>query len=91
MQLEVFRPLDRWWAWLQPGQLRRLHQKLCSIDEQVAFVGGINVIDDRFDQHHGWSDAPRLDFAVRLQGPVAVDVQRVTVRRTIDDSVGIMD
>jgi phosphatidylserine/phosphatidylglycerophosphate/cardiolipin synthase-like enzyme len=28
VQLVVFRPLDRWYAWLQPGQLRRLHQKL---------------------------------------------------------------
>ncbi|WP_233151852.1 phosphatidylserine/phosphatidylglycerophosphate/cardiolipin synthase family protein, partial [Pelomonas sp. KK5] len=27
--LAVFRPLDRWWRFLQPGQLRRLHQKLC--------------------------------------------------------------
>ena len=46
VRLEVFRPLDRWWSWLQPGQLRRMHQKLCAVDGQVAFVGGINVIDD---------------------------------------------
>ncbi len=26
--LAVFRPIDRWYSWLQPGQLRRLHQKL---------------------------------------------------------------
>jgi cardiolipin synthase len=64
VQLEVFRPLDRWYAWLQPGQLRRLHQKLCVCDEAVAFVGGINVIDDRHDMHHGWQDTPRLDYAV---------------------------
>jgi len=73
---EVFRPLDRWWAWLQPGQLRRLHQKLCVVDEQIAFIGGINIIDDRHDLHHGWSDAPRLDFAVALQGPLTQDVHR---------------
>jgi cardiolipin synthase len=54
VQLEVFRPLDRWYAWLQPGQLRRLHQKLCVCDKTVAFVGGINVIDDRHDMNHGW-------------------------------------
>ena len=71
VQLEVFRPLDRWYSWLQPGQLRRLHQKLCVCDERVAFVGGINLIDDRHDQNHGWADAPRLDFAVQLQGPLA--------------------
>jgi cardiolipin synthase len=71
VQLEVFRPLDRWYAWLQPGQLRRLHQKLCVCDESVAFVGGINVIDDRLDMHHGWQDTPRLDYAVQIQGPLA--------------------
>ncbi|MEO7245739.1 MAG: cardiolipin synthase ClsB [Rubrivivax sp.] len=75
VQLEVFRPIDRWWRWLQPGQLRRLHQKLCVVDARIAFVGGINLIDDRLDQMHGWSDAPRLDYAVELQGPVAVSVR----------------
>ncbi|MDO9073363.1 MAG: cardiolipin synthase ClsB [Rubrivivax sp.] len=74
VQLEVFRPLDRWYAWLQPGQLRRLHQKLCVCDEQVAFVGGINLIDDRHDINHGWTDAPRLDYAVQVQGPLAEQV-----------------
>ncbi len=75
VRLEVFRPLDRWYAWLQPGQLRRLHQKLCVCDGEVAFVGGINLIDDRHDLHHGWADAPRLDFAVALHGPLAAAVQ----------------
>lgn len=72
--LEVFRPLDRWYSWLQPGQLRRLHQKLCVCDETVAFVGGINLIDDRHDMNHGWFDAPRLDFAVQLRGPLVASV-----------------
>ena len=71
VQLEVFRPLERWWAWLQPGQLRRLHQKLCVCDHSVAFVGGINLIDDRHDMNHGWVDTPRLDFAVQIEGPLA--------------------
>jgi cardiolipin synthase len=74
VKLEVFRPLDRWYAWLQPGQLRRLHQKLCVCDATVAFVGGINLIDDRNDLNHGWSDAPRLDFAVRVEGALADSV-----------------
>ena len=77
VRLEVFRPLDRWWAWLQPGQLRRMHQKLCVVDGQVAFVGGVNVIDDRFDLHHGWSERPRLDFAVQVVGPIVAEVEQV--------------
>jgi cardiolipin synthase len=85
VQLEVFRALDRWWAWLQPGQLRRLHQKLCVCDAPgdagglTAFVGGINLIDDRHDLNHGWTEQPRLDFAVQLQGPLGAQA-RATVR-----------
>jgi len=76
VQLAVFRPIDRWWSYFQPGQARRLHQKLCVVDGAVAFVGGINLIADRNDLHHGWSDAPRLDFAVRLLGSAVAEVEQ---------------
>lgn len=73
--LAVFRPLSRWWHWLRPGQLRRLHQKLCVVDGEVGFVGGINLLDDRWDLNHGALPAPRLDFAVRLEGPAVAEVE----------------
>jgi cardiolipin synthase len=79
VELMVFRPLTRWWNWLQPGQMRRLHQKICVVDSRLAFVGGINLIDDRNDLSHGRDDAPRLDFAVSLTGPVVVPIEQ-TVR-----------
>lgn len=79
VQLTVYRPIDRWWNWLQPGQLRRLHLKLCVIDAEVGFVGGINLIDDRFDINHGQTEQPRLDFAVRLSGPVVAPVHQATL------------
>jgi len=75
----VFRPMDRWWHWFQPGQLRRLHQKLCVVDGEQAFVGGINIIDDRFDMHHGESELPRLDYAVQVRGGL-VDLIAQSVR-----------
>lgn len=74
--LAVFRPMDRWYAWLQPGQLRRLHQKMCVIDESVAFIGGVNIIDDRFDLRHGSTKLPRLDFAIEVRGPMAAAVEQ---------------
>ena len=74
--LAVFRPLDRWTHWLQPGQLRRLHMKLCVVDGDVGFVGGINLIDDRNDLHHGRSELPRLDYAVRAIGPVVAQMEQ---------------
>jgi cardiolipin synthase len=51
------------------------------IDGQVAFCGGINLIDDWYDPHQAGPLAhPRLDFAVRLQGPLATEV-RLTMRQ----------
>jgi cardiolipin synthase A/B len=76
VQWVTFRPLHRWYAYLIPGQMRRLHQKLCSIDGRVAYVGGINVIDDRLDVQHGVTERPRLDYAVEVKGPVAVSVEQ---------------
>jgi cardiolipin synthase len=76
--ITVFRPIDKWWSWFQPGQLRRLHQKLFVVDGEVAFVGGINLLDDRHDQVHGWSEEPRLDYAVELRGPVVAPVEQAT-------------
>src|SRR5439155_7882434 len=74
--LSVFRPVGSWWSWLQPGQLRRLHHKLCVVDGDIGFVGGINIIDDRNDLRHGFGDAPRLDFAVALRGPAVVPIEQ---------------
>ena len=45
-------------------RLRRLHRKLAVIDGRVAFVGGINVIDDVSHP------SPRFDYAVRVVGPL---------------------
>ncbi len=59
-------------------RLRRLHRKLCHVDGRVAFVGGINVIDDMNTPRH---KPPRVDFAVRLEGAllpsIAQTMQRV--------------
>lgn len=52
---------------LRRHRLRRMHRKLAVIDGEVAFVGGINIIDD-FDR--AAPDRPRFDYALRVQGPV---------------------
>ncbi len=53
-------------------RLRRMHRKMAVMDGEVAFVGGINIIDDI----HGNSglSAPQLDYAVRMQGSVAGEI-----------------
>ena len=52
---------------LRRHRLRRLHRKVVVIDGRVAFVGGINVVDD-FDA--GALAHPRYDYAVRVEGPL---------------------
>lgn len=50
-------------------RLRRLHRKLAVMDSEVAFVTGINIIND-ISSGDDFS-SPRLDYAVRVQGVVA--------------------
>jgi cardiolipin synthase A/B len=73
VQLEIFRP-ERKFITLDRQRLRRLHRKLCVIDGEMAFVGGINMLDDFFDPNHGVLDAPRFDFAVHVRGPLVSSV-----------------
>lgn len=49
------------------ARLRRLHRKMVIVDGRIAFVGGINMIDDMNTPGH---TPPRIDFAVRVEGPV---------------------
>ncbi|WP_374590543.1 cardiolipin synthase ClsB [Aquabacterium sp.] len=74
----VYRPVRGWWNWLKPGHLRRLHMKLCVVDGQVGFVGGVNLIDDRIDLRHGRSEQPRLDYSVQVSGPVVAPIEQTT-------------
>jgi len=60
---------------LWPGSWRRLHRKLCVIDGHIGFCGGINQLDDWHDPNHGALDSPRLDFAVRVTGPIVQDMR----------------
>jgi cardiolipin synthase A/B len=52
-------------------RLMRMHRKLVLIDGRVAFVGGINIIDDYNTPGH---TPPRIDYAVRVTGPLVADI-----------------
>ena len=71
----IFSPLGRVGLFI-PSRWRRLHRKLCVVDARVAFCGGINVLDDYLDPNHGDLSDPRLDFAVRVTGPLVQDAHR---------------
>lgn len=65
-ELQVFRPDKKLFA-LNRSRLRRTHRKLIVVDEQIGFVGGINIIDDLTDSLSAY---PRFDYAVQVEGPV---------------------
>ncbi|MDR3452909.1 MAG: cardiolipin synthase ClsB [Rhodoferax sp.] len=67
VQWRVYAPLGPL-GYLLPSRWRRLHRKLCVVDGQLAFCGGINILDDLHDPNYGTLAAPRLDFAVRASG-----------------------
>jgi cardiolipin synthase len=56
--------------------LRRLHRKIVVVDREIAFVGGINIINDC----EMAGAPPRFDYAIAVQGPL-VEVIRLSARR----------
>lgn len=64
-------------AWFLRG-LARTHRKICVVDGEVAFLGGLNINYD-FVSDDGFSTplpAPRWDFAARLRGPLVEVIYR---------------
>ncbi|MET0442011.1 MAG: cardiolipin synthase ClsB [Casimicrobiaceae bacterium] len=76
VQLMKYRPEVAPWQF-RTHRLRRLHRKVCHVDCEVAFVGGINIIDDMNTPHQ---KPPRLDFAVRVRGPLVAPIVQTMQR-----------
>ena len=72
--LHMFNP-PRWYSWVYVHYWRRLHRKLAVVDARVAFCGGMNIIDDYYDEHIGDLSSPRVDFTVCVRGPLVQDVR----------------
>ena len=76
VHVQLFRPA-RSWITLQRTRLRRLHRKIVLVDGRVAFVGGLNIIDDRTDNP---TAGGRLDYAVRVEGPLVARIYALVHR-----------
>ena len=59
------------------ARLRRLHRKLVVVDGERAFVGGINLIDD---MNTPGQTPPRVDFAIRVEGPILLPIVSAVTR-----------
>ena len=73
VQWFAYSPVGSSLGFLVPERWRRLHRKLCVVDEKLMFCGGINILDDFYDPNHGALDAPRFDFAVVITGPLTAE------------------
>ncbi len=72
----VFRPDSSPWVFRR-ARLRRLHRKIAVIDAHIAFVGGINIIDD---MDTPGQTPPRFDYAVRVEGPLVAHIHAAVKR-----------
>ena len=72
----IFRPQISPWTFRRE-RLRRMHRKIVVVDREIAFVGGINIIDDRVTTG---DLPPRYDYAVAVEGPL-VNVILLSARR----------
>jgi cardiolipin synthase len=62
---------------LRRHRLRRMHRKIAVVDGCIAFVGGINVIDD---MNTPGQVPPRYDYAVQIEGPVLAPIHYEVAR-----------
>ena len=63
-------------AWFQRGFVRS-HRKICVVDRELAFLGGLNINEDmRSDEDEDKAlPAPRWDFAVQISGPLVAAIR----------------
>ncbi len=64
VQVLFYRPKISPWT-LKKNRLRRMHRKVAVVDNKIAFVGGINIIDD---YNVPDNTPPRIDYAMRIEG-----------------------
>jgi cardiolipin synthase len=64
VQVLIYRPVL---AKFRRSSYRRLHRKIALADNRIAFVGGINIIDD---MDTPGQTPPRYDYAVSVEGPL---------------------
>lgn len=72
MRVHTFNPGIRPFGW-RPHLLRRMHRKICVVDGELAFVGGINYSADHLAD---FGPGAKQDYAVEIRGPLVADIHR---------------
>jgi cardiolipin synthase A/B len=74
VKVMFYRPKISPWS-LKKNRLRRLHRKVAVIDQRIGFLGGINIIDDDNVPDQA---PPRVDYAVKIEGPLVYALCRLS-------------
>lgn len=69
VEVLIYRPEVSRWR-LRRYRLRRLHRKLAAVDTSIAFVGGINIVNDAETP----GAPPQYDYAVAVEGPLVGEI-----------------
>ncbi|MGM8224943.1 cardiolipin synthase ClsB [Cellvibrio sp. ARAG 10.3] len=72
VHVHLFEPTRHFFT-LRLNVFRRLHRKLVVVDNEVAFIGGINYCADQLSS---FGEEAKQDYAVRLRGPVVQDIHQ---------------
>src|SRR5690606_15297107 len=70
IRLHVFDPRPRLMG-VRTNLFRRMHRKIVSIDERLAFIGGLNFSADHLSD---FGSMAKQDYAVEVRGPLATDI-----------------
>lgn len=76
IEVMFYRPKISPWTF-KKNRLRRLHRKILVVDNQIGFLGGINIIDDNNVPDRA---PPRIDYAVQIEGPLVQHLCRLSKR-----------
>lgn len=72
VRVHSFNPGSRPFGW-RPHLLRRMHRKICVVDGEVAFVGGINYSADHLGD---FGPEAKQDWSVEIRGPLVAEIHR---------------
>ena len=74
VRLHVFEPAKTVFG-ARVSLLRRMHRKIVVVDNEVAFVGGINYSADHLGD---FGPEAKQDYSVEIRGPLVAEIHRFT-------------
>ena len=71
VSVHIFEPQPRLFGW-RYNVFRRMHRKIVVIDQQLAFVGGINYSADHLAD---FGPEGKQDYSMKVEGPIVAEIR----------------